>query len=156
MCQTGTELSLQSVLIVDDMPDNLALLVQVVRRQGYRARPVPNGRLAIEAARAEQPDLILLDVRMPEMGGYEVCRTLKADAGLRDIPVIFMSAFDGAEERRDAYLAGAADYITKPFGLHEVEARVRAQLELRRLARALDDATARLHALEAGSQKESG
>lgn len=91
MNETSGCSSRKSILIVDDVPDNLHLLTSMLREQGYSARPAPNGRLALRAAENDPPDLILLDVDMPGMDGFEVCRELKANTKTRDIPVIFVS-----------------------------------------------------------------
>ena len=84
----------KTILIVDDTPENLRVLLELLKQQGYKVRAVPNGKLALQAAASEQPDLILLDIMMPEMDGYEVCRRLKQDDKLREIPVVFLSALD--------------------------------------------------------------
>jgi sigma-B regulation protein RsbU (phosphoserine phosphatase) len=133
-----------NILIVDDTPANLRLLSQMLSEQGYRVRPVPDGPLALAAARAEAPDLVLLDVRMPEMDGYEVCEHLKADAQTRDIPVIFISALDATHDKVRAFTAGGVDYVTKPFQLEEVLARVETHLALRELQRQLQDANRKM------------
>jgi sigma-B regulation protein RsbU (phosphoserine phosphatase) len=133
-----------NILIVDDTPANLRLLSQMLAEQGYRARPVPDGTLALAAARAEPPDLVLLDVRMPEMDGYEVCEHLKADAETRDIPVIFISALDATQDKVRAFTAGGVDYVTKPFQTEEVLARVETHLALRELQRQLQDANKKM------------
>jgi signal transduction histidine kinase len=143
------------VLVVDDAPANLQLLFGMLKERGYRVRPVPSGRLAMQAAKAQPPDLVLLDVNMPEMNGYEVCRELKQDEALRGIPVIFISALSEPFDKLQAFSAGGVDYVTKPFHLDEVRVRIethlalchmRAQLEARNqeLARANE----RLVALE--------
>jgi len=124
---------LPSILIVDDTPANLELLSDLLRERGYIPRPVPSGKLALAAAIADPPDLILLDVRMPEMDGFELCERLKADAKLRDIPVIFITALAETEDKVKAFSLGAVDYVTKPFQADEVHARVQTHLRLRRL-----------------------
>jgi signal transduction histidine kinase len=121
------------ILIVDDTPANLHILAEMVKAAGHKARPTPSGPLALQAARLEAPDLVLLDIRMPEMDGYEVCRQLKADPVLRDIPVIFLSALTDETAKLEGFRAGGVDYITKPFQLDEVKARIAAHLGLRRL-----------------------
>ncbi|HCE46044.1 MAG TPA: hypothetical protein DET40_21065 [Lentisphaeria bacterium] len=121
------------ILIVDDTPANLLLLVKMLTDRGCKPRSFLSGELALQAARAEPPDLILLDVNMPEMSGYEVCEQLKADERLKNIPVIFISAMSETIDKIKAFAAGGVDYVTKPFQLEEVEARVRTHLELRRL-----------------------
>ncbi len=110
---------------------NLQLLVGMLKQRGYNVRPVPSGELALEAALNEAPDLILLDIDMPQMNGYEVCQRLKADENLKSIPVIFISALDDMFDKVKAFSVGGVDYITKPFQFEEVEARVRAHLALR-------------------------
>jgi len=129
------------ILIVDDTPANLLLLVRMLTQRGYRPQTVLSGRLALEAARAEPPDLILLDINMPEMNGYEVCEQLKADAALKEIPVIFVSALSETIDKVKAFRVGGVDYVTKPFQFEEVQARVQTHLQLRRLARLRDDLT---------------
>lgn len=121
------------ILVVDDTLANLQLLTEMLKKRGYRVRPVPSGKLAIQAVQNKKPDLILLDINMPEMNGYEVCKQLKADAALKDIPILFISALDGTIDKIKAFASGGVDYITKPFHFEEVEARVDTHLELRRL-----------------------
>jgi two-component system, sensor histidine kinase and response regulator len=138
----------QNILIVDDTPENLHILTQMLAGAGYRPRPVPSGSLALRAAAAEAPDLVLLDIRMPEMDGYEVCRRLKGDPALGDVPVIFLSALTDTTVKLEAFKVGGVDYITKPFQVEEVAARVAAHLRLRRLQRDLAATNAELHRLE--------
>ena len=133
-----------NILVVDDTPANLRLLSQMLGGQGYRVRPVPDGPLALAAAQAEPPDLILLDIRMPEMDGYQVCQQLKAGASTRDIPVIFISALDAAQDKVRAFHAGGVDYVTKPFQAAEVLARVETHLALRDLQQQLLAANERM------------
>ena len=118
------------ILIVDDTPANLNVLSAILGKRGYRVRPAINGALALKAAQKAAPDLILLDVQMPGMDGYEVCRQLKADAQTRAIPVIFISALDDVLDKVEAFQVGGVDYITKPFQIEEVLARVENQLAL--------------------------
>ncbi|MBW4660373.1 MAG: diguanylate cyclase [Drouetiella hepatica Uher 2000/2452] len=122
-----------NILIVDDIPDNLRLLAGILLQQGYDVRTVISGRMALIAAATLPPDLILMDICMQEMDGYEVCRHLKAIPQTRDIPVIFLSALDGEIDRAMAFSAGGIDYITKPFQMAEVLARVSTHLKLSRL-----------------------
>jgi two-component system sensor histidine kinase/response regulator len=122
-----------NVLIVDDTPVNLQLLAGLLRERGYKPRPVPSGRLALQAAAAEPPDLVLLDINMPEMDGYEVCEQFKRDERLKDIPIIFISALTETLDKLKAFRAGGVDYVTKPFDAEEVGARVQTHLTLRRL-----------------------
>jgi signal transduction histidine kinase len=137
-----------SILVVDDTPANLQMLADMLKRRGYRARPVPNGRLAVQAANADPPDLILLDINMPVMDGYQVCAEVKKDPALATIPVIFISAYGEPMDKVKAFQAGGVDYITKPFHVEEVEARVAVHLELRRQKRDLERSLLRQRELE--------
>jgi sigma-B regulation protein RsbU (phosphoserine phosphatase) len=121
------------ILVVDDTPANLRLLSQILQEHGYRVRAVTNGPRALESAQASPPSLVLLDIRMPGMSGFEVCERLKADARTRDVPVIFISALDAVEDKVRAFHMGGVDYITKPFQIGEVLARTETHLALRRL-----------------------
>ncbi len=121
------------LLIVDDTPANLRLLTRLLTDAGFRVRPAPNGEVALEAARHQPPDLVLLDVDMPGMDGYEVCRRLKSDPELAALPVIFLSALGETEDKLAAFAAGGVDYITKPFRIEELRARISTHLELRQL-----------------------
>jgi signal transduction histidine kinase/DNA-binding response OmpR family regulator len=132
------------VLIVDDTPANLRLLSQMLAERGYKARAVSSGARALNAVRAHPPDLILLDIMMPEIDGYEVCRRIKEDGRARDIPILFISALDTTEDKVNAFLAGGVDYITKPFQLEEVVARVETHLRLRDLQKQLQAKNAQL------------
>lgn len=122
-----------NILVVDDIQENLKLMIGILKGIGYKVRPVTSGPLALEAARKVHPDLILLDINMPDMNGYQVCKQLKADPELADIPVIFLSALNEMEDKVRAFRVGGADYITKPFQFEEVAARVECQLNLRQL-----------------------
>lgn len=122
-----------NLLIVDDLADNLRVLSNTLSQQSYRVRCVKSGAMALVGAKAIIPDLILLDIRMPEMDGYEVCRQLKADPQTADIPIIFLSALDETMDKARAFEVGGADYITKPFQVEEVLARVKNQLTIQRL-----------------------
>ncbi|MBW4657154.1 MAG: EAL domain-containing protein [Drouetiella hepatica Uher 2000/2452] len=121
----------EDILIVDDTPENLRLLSTILIRQGYGVRKAINGKIALMAAQTVQPDLILLDIMMPEMNGYEVCQHLKANPQTNQIPVIFLSALSEGNDKAKAFSVGGADYITKPFQLEEVLARVKQQITLR-------------------------
>ncbi|WOD40314.1 response regulator [Nodosilinea sp. E11] len=121
------------ILIVDDLADNLRVLSDTLSREGHRVRAVRNGPMALVGAKAAPPDVILLDIRMPTMDGFEVCRQLKADAITQHIPIIFLSALDEAVDKARAFEAGGVDYITKPFQADEVQARVRHQLTIQQL-----------------------
>jgi putative two-component system response regulator len=122
-----------NILIVDDTYANLELLSDMLKLRGYQVRPAPSGPLAIQAAKNNPPDLILLDIAMPVMNGYQVCKILKEDNNLREIPVIFISALSDTKEKIEAFSSGGVDYITKPFQLEEVYARVETHLKLHRL-----------------------
>ena len=126
------------ILVVDDTPANLRLLSQMLDEQGYHVRPVLDGHLALTAAQAKPPDLILLDIRMPDMNGYQVCEHLKAEARTKDIPIIFISALDAIQDKVKAFTVGGVDYITKPFHIEEVLARVETHLALRKLQEQLE------------------
>ncbi len=128
-----------NILVVDDTPANLRLLVRILTEKGYKVRPVHNGELALSAARGFPPDLILLDIMMPEMNGYEVCSELKLDERTRDIPVIFISAINDVLDKVKAFSIGGVDYITKPFHVEEVLARVETHLTICYLQRNLQD-----------------
>jgi two-component system, sensor histidine kinase and response regulator len=143
-----------NILIVDDTPDNLRLLTGMLLERGYKPRPVPNGALALQAARTEPPDMILLDIHMPGMDGYEVCRQLKRDATLKDIPVIFISALNETLDKVKAFSAGGVDYVTKPFQFEEVAARVNTHLILRELQRELQKQNLNLENLVAQRTRE--
>jgi len=129
-----------NILVVDDTPANLRLLSNLLAEQEYKVRSVISGQMALTAARAAPPDLILLDINMPGMNGYEVCEQLKAEEETRDIPIIFISALDATEDKVKAFTMGGLDYVTKPFQFEEVLARVRTHLALRRLQKQLQAA----------------
>lgn len=148
MMPTEADNNPPNILVVDDTPANLQLLVNMLKQRGYKTRPVPSGELALRAARASPPDLILLDVTMPGMNGYEVCAQLKEDPKLRDIPVLFISALNDTEDKLRAFQSGGVDYVTKPFQLEEVDARVRTHLALRRHEVRLQQNYDRLRELE--------
>ena len=135
-----------SILIVDDTPANLQLLARMLADRGYQVRPVLDGQLALASVEAEPPDLILLDIRMPEMNGYQVCERLQANPSTSQIPVIFLSAMDALEDKVKAFRAGGVDYVTKPFQIEEVTARVETHLTLSRLHEQLQQANARMTA----------
>jgi PleD family two-component response regulator len=121
------------ILIVDDETTNLKLLKELLSREGYQVRAADLPQLAIKSALAQSPALILLDVKMPEMDGFEVCKRLKQDERTRDVPVIFISVLQEAEDKVRGFEVGGVDFITKPFQETEVLARVRMHLELRNM-----------------------
>jgi response regulator RpfG family c-di-GMP phosphodiesterase len=124
--------SQSNIMVVDDQPANLKLLEELLTHQGYSVKSFPRGRLALDAAVRTAPDLILLDINMPEMNGFEVCQRLKADKRLAAVPVLFLSALRETDDKLNAFRAGGVDYITKPFQLEEVRARVETHLQLHR------------------------
>ncbi|GAB4213620.1 MAG: hybrid sensor histidine kinase/response regulator [Synechococcales cyanobacterium] len=128
-----------NILLVDDTPDNLRLLSSILTDQGYKVRSVIRGSMALTAAQTSPPELILLDITMPEMNGYEVCERLKGDPRTADIPVIFISALDDVLDKVRAFQSGGVDYISKPFQLEEVLARVQTHITLSRQQRALHE-----------------
>jgi DNA-binding response OmpR family regulator len=127
------------ILIVDDNPVNLELLEEMLRNRHYAVRSLTAGRAALAAAIQEPPDLILLDINMPEMSGYEVCERLKSVPSLSGIPVIFISALDATEDKVKGFRSGGVDYISKPIRFEEVQARVETHLKLRRAQQAEHD-----------------
>jgi two-component system, NtrC family, sensor kinase len=142
-----------NILVVDDTPANLRLLAGILNGKGYKVRPVPSGELALSAARGLPPDLILLDIMMPEMNGYEVCEKIKSDERTRDIPVIFISAINDVLDKVKAFAVGGVDYITKPFQMEEVLVRVETHLAMCQLQSKLkqknDELTIALEQLQA-------
>lgn len=133
-----------SVMIVDDTPDNLTVLRQMLTENGYHVRPALNGEIALGAVKTCLPDLILLDIMMPGMNGYEVCRRLKSDDCTKDIPIIFISALHELSDKIRSFSVGGVDYITKPFQAEEVIARVGAHVSLFRLRTSLEEKVAEL------------
>ncbi len=128
----------EDIVLIDDNPHNLHLLINILKDQGYVVRPFTSGKQALSAIEKEKPDLILLDIRMPEMDGYEVCSALKKNDHLKQIPVLFISAMQDTEEKVKALKAGAVDYITKPFQEAEVLARIESQLTILKQRRQLE------------------
>ena len=128
-----------TILVVDDTPANLRLLMALLGERGYRVRPATDGAYALSTASAEPPELILLDIVMPDMDGYQVCEQLKADVRTRDIPVIFISARDETFDKVKAFAVGGVDYLTKPIHAAEALARIETHLALRRLQTRLTD-----------------
>ena len=144
----------KDILIVDDMPDNLRLLSTMLTCYGYHVRKAINGQLALQGAEISPPDLILLDINMPKMNGYQVCEKLKLSEKTKDIPVIFISALDDVMEKVKAFEVGGVDYITKPFQIEEVLARVQNQLSLRLLQSQLQLQARELHDRNSRLQQE--
>ncbi|MEG4321387.1 MULTISPECIES: response regulator [unclassified Microcoleus] len=128
-----------NILVVDDTPQNLRLLAGILSEKGYQVRPVPNGKLALSAAQKMPPDLVLLDIMMPEMDGYEVCQRLKDSEVTKDIPVIFISAINDVMDKVKAFGVGGVDFITKPFQVEEVLARIETHLKICSLQQSLQE-----------------
>lgn len=133
-----------SVMIVDDNPINLRVLAGMLNENGYQVRPATSGGLALRSLQSSLPDLILLDIRMPELDGYEVCRQLKAEERTREIPVIFISALDEPVDKVKAFAVGGVDYVTKPFQVEEVLARIQTHLTICELQHHLRQQNAQL------------
>lgn len=133
-----------NILVVDDTPNNLRLLSAMLTEQGYEVRRVISGQMALKTAEANPPDLILLDIKMPDMNGYEVCQRLKANPRTQEIPVIFISALDEVIDKVKAFAVGGVDYITKPFSEEEVFVRVENSLTIRKLQKQLQAQNERL------------
>ena len=142
-----------NILVVDDTPDNLRLLGAILTDQGYRVRKALNGQTALKTVRKVPPDLILLDINMPEMNGYEVCQELKADEQTKAIPVIFISALDDVLDKVKAFNVGGVDYITKPFQGEEVIARIDNQLTIQQLQKQLQSQNALLRQEQTKSER---
>lgn len=132
------------IFIVDDNPNNLNLLAGILRDHGYGVRMANSGRRAVSTVRSHPPELVMLDIRMPEMDGYEVCEALKADPATSSIPIVFISALDDPFDKVRAFKSGGCDYVTKPFQEQEVVARVENQLRISRLQRELERRNAEL------------
>jgi putative two-component system response regulator len=142
------------ILVVDDLPVNVHILSHMLQARGYRVRTAPSGELALQAAASQPPDLILLDIMMPDMDGYEVCRRLKADRVMAEIPVVFISALTEPEDRVKAFAAGGVDYVAKPFNAEEVNARVQAHVRLRWAMRQLEERNTDLESIVRTQVKE--
>ena len=153
MTSTLPKTNRANILVVDDTPENLRLLAGILSEKGYQVRPVPNGKLALSAAQKIPPDLVLLDIMMPEMDGYQVCQQLKASEITKDIPVIFISAINDVLDKVKAFAVGGVDFITKPFQVEEVLARIETHLKICSLQQTLQeknqDLATAIHQLQA-------
>jgi diguanylate cyclase (GGDEF)-like protein/PAS domain S-box-containing protein len=138
--------SVATILVVDDAPENIILLSRVFSKDGYHIQVAQNGAQAVEIAKSNLPDIILLDINMPVLDGFDACAQLKKDERTCDIPVIFISALDNIEDKARAFRVGGVDYIPKPFEYEEVQARVKTHLVLRRLRVQLEQANQTLAA----------
>ncbi|MEI9973405.1 MAG: response regulator [Ignavibacteriota bacterium] len=145
-----------TIMVIDDHPSNVLLLQQMLERKGYGVRTFLRGRDAVEAARQKPPDLILLDINMPGLDGYQVCKLLKQDPGLVDIPVIFLSAISQTRGKMEAFRCGGVDYISKPFEFEEVQARVETHLKLSALQNRLRDHNIQLEAVVGARTARTG
>lgn len=132
------------VLVVDDMPETVAVLVETLLLKGFDVVPAYDPRTALRLAFDEPPDIILLDIMMPDMDGYEVCRRLKAYRTTRDVPVIFVTALGQVRDVVEGFSSGGVDYITKPYRMPEVSSRIHNHLRIRRLQRKLEEENKRL------------
>ncbi len=141
------EHSPKDILIVDDTPINLRVLAKILSDRGYKVRKALNGQIALTACQTLLPDVILLDIMMPDMDGYEVCQRLKSDPKTQDIPVIFISALEDEWDKVKAFKSGGSDYITKPFQIEEVLARVKHHLTIQKLQYQLKIQNAELQSL---------
>jgi putative two-component system response regulator len=127
-----------NILVVDDVNANLAVLTEMIRKAGYVARPVTNARQAVSAIEALLPNLILLDISMPEIDGFVFCSMLKKNANTRDIPVIFITALNSVEDKIKGFQLGAVDYIEKPFDVEEVTMRINTHLKMYKMQHELE------------------
>jgi two-component system, OmpR family, response regulator len=118
-----------TILIVDDVPDNIRLLSRILVKRGYQTRKALSGSMALTAIQASKPHLILLDVQMPDMNGYELCHLIKSDPANFDIPIIFLSANDDSSEKIKAIQLGGSDYLTKPFNIEKLVEAIKKQIE---------------------------
>jgi DNA-binding response OmpR family regulator len=143
------------ILVIEDNTDNLRLLTHILTQNGYKVRPVTDGSQGLAAAQSTPPDLILLDIMMPGLDGYEVCEQLKADATTRSIPIVFISALNATEDKVKAFTVGGVDYITKPIQAQEVQTRVATHLALSKLQKQLEAANRELEQSNAELQKRN-
>ncbi len=148
-----TDLAGRIVLIIDDNPINLGVIADYLEEYNFEIITALNGQDGLEKAHHEQPDIILLDIMMPGIDGFEVCRRLKTDEATRDIPVIFMTALAGEEDKVKGFDAGAVDYITKPVQQREALARVTTHLRIRDQAKRLEEQANELTELNANKDK---
>jgi len=142
-----------NILLIDDMPENLKLLTESLSKVGYRVRSAISGSRGLKTAKSNHPDLIILDIKMPEMDGYEVCQAFKADPDLCDLPILFVSALDETFDKLKAFQVGGVDYITKPIQIEEVVARVEAHLTIQKQQRILQAEIAKRKQIELALQE---
>ena len=132
-----------NILIVDDLPENLRFLTKILTKEGYKVRCVTSGTMALRTVRNHPPDALLLDIKMPDMDGYQVCEALKSDKNTSEIPIIFLSALDQVFDKVKAFKVGGVDYISKPFQLEEVLVRLETQVTIQHQKRQLKEAIER-------------
>ena len=151
MPRADIDLTNSRILIVDDTPANIDVLVDVLESEGYDLSVATDGSAALQIASQAEPDLILLDVMMPGIDGFETCRRLKAQEGHEDVPVIFVTVRNDVQAIREGFAAGGDDYVTKPFEKEELLARIRSTLERAVLARDLAELREKFESPEAGA-----
>lgn len=139
MMQHGEPTQISDILIVADKPENLTVLMDILITGGYRVRPAINSKIALQAVQTEHPDLVLLDIMLPEINGYELCRQLKSDPRTEDIPVLFVSSLNGSTDKVKGFEVGGVDYITRPFQHTEVLTRVKHHLAIRNIQKELQE-----------------
>jgi PleD family two-component response regulator len=137
VCSDNSNRTKGVIMVIDDTPENLRVLEKMLTEYGYKVRATLSGSLALKSVQTSLPDLILLDIKMPEPNGYEICQLLKAEEHTRDVPVIFISALDEVWDKVKAFHVGGIDYITKPFQAEEVIARIETHLTLQNLQKQL-------------------
>ncbi len=137
-----------NILLVDDLPENLQLLSNLLITLDYTVRKATSGKMALKTIKIKQPDLIFLDIAMPDLDGYQVCTEIKKDENLRDIPIIFMSALNDTFDKVKAFQCGGVDYITKPFQIEEVVARLETHLTIQKQQRILQAEIAKRKQIE--------
>ncbi|MBF0469335.1 MAG: response regulator [Desulfamplus sp.] len=150
--QTGNK---SNIVLVDDIPANLKLLAGILSDPDYMIRPIPDPVMALNVINAQPPDIILLDIMMPKMSGYDVCQALKSNPVTRDIPVIFITARDYLKDKVKGFSLGAVDYITKPFEAQEVILRVQTHLKMYSLQKSLQKKTEEMQALNRKLEHEN-
>ena len=150
---TNKHLSPGTILVVDDNPNNLRLLYDELTKHSYTVKSAINGTMALKWLEKNKPDLILLDIRMPEMDGYEVCQRIKSDDSTREIPVIFISALLNVDDKVSAFKAGGVDYVTKPFQNEEILARIQTHMSLKKMIKQIEAQNIRLRHEISGRKK---
>lgn len=144
-----------TILLVDDLPENLKLLTDLLSKYGYKVRSATSGRRAMKTVKLKRPDIILLDIKMPEMDGYQVCQSFKSDPDLCDIPILFISALNDTFDKVKAFQSGGVDYITKPFQIEEVVARLEAHLTIQKQQKILQIEIAKREQIELALQEKN-